>query len=135
MPIASGARKILIVDDEKDVTDALKVGLESRGFIVDTYNDPKKALANLKPNTYDLAVFDIRMPEMNGFELYRQFKELDGRTGVCFFTAFDVYKGEFDKVFPDVNVKAFLKKPMTISELASRLNSILEEQSAETRVS
>jgi two-component system, OmpR family, response regulator ChvI len=119
-------KRILVVDDEEDITAVLKTGLERKGFSVDTYNDPKKALANVKPNWYDIAIFDIRMPGMDGFELYRQFKKLDGGTDVCFFTAFDVYEKEFERMFPKVEVKALFKKPMTIDELAKRLDSILE---------
>jgi DNA-binding response OmpR family regulator len=128
-----GRKRILVVDDEEDITSVLKVGLERRGFAVDAYNDPKKALANIKPHQYDLVIFDIKMPEMDGFELYREFRKLDGGADVCFFTAFDVYEREFVKMFPEVKVKALFKKPMTIEELAKRLNSILEEdQSLET---
>jgi DNA-binding response OmpR family regulator len=122
-----GRKRILVVDDEEDITSVLKVGLERRGFAVDTYNDPKKALADIKPHQYDLAIFDIKMPEMDGFELYREFRKLDGVTDVCFFTAFDVHEREFEKMFPDVKVKALFKKPMTIEELTKRLNSILED--------
>jgi two-component system, OmpR family, response regulator ChvI len=111
IPAKGGAPQILIVDDEKDITAALKTGLEKKGFNVDVYNDPQEALAKAEPNRYDLAIFDIRMPNMNGFDLYRQFKKLDGKTDVCFFTAFDIHKGEYDDLFPDVNVKAFLKNP------------------------
>ena len=126
MAAGNGGRHILIVDDEKDITGSLKVGLERKGFIVDAYNDPKKALANLQPNQYDVAIFDIRMPGMDGFQLYREFVKLDGQTAVCFFTAFDVYKREFEKMFPDIHVKAFLKKPMTIAELTTKLDEILD---------
>ena len=119
-------RHILIVDDERDITTSLKMGLERNGFAVDAYNDPKEALANFRPNQYDLAIFDIRMPVMNGFQLYREFKKLDGQTDICFLTAFDVYGGEFAKVFPDVHVKAFLKKPMSIAELMKRLNELAD---------
>lgn len=126
MPLVRSARRILLVEDETDIASSLKTGLERKGFIVDTYGDPKKALANVKPNQYDLAIFDIWMPEMNGFELYREFKKLDGQTAVCFFTAFEVHDNEFEKMFPDVHVKAFLKKPMTIAHLAKRLNELID---------
>ena len=46
--------------------------LQMNGFEVDTYNDPLLALSNFKPDLYGLALLDIRMPVMNGFELYKK---------------------------------------------------------------
>jgi DNA-binding response OmpR family regulator len=127
--VRSGGRKILVVDDEEDVTDSLKAGLTRKGFVVDAYNDPRRALANLQRTDYDLVIFDIRMPGMNGLELYREFKKVDSHAIVCFFTAFDIYLEEFEKMFPDARVGAFFKKPMTISHLAAQLNELIPESS------
>jgi two-component system, OmpR family, response regulator ChvI len=120
-------RRVLIVDDEVDITDALKAGLERKGFKVQTYNDPKEALANFKPRSYDISILDIRMPKMNGFELYREMRKIDKSASVCFLTAFDVHREEFEKMFPDVKVKAFLKKPITIDKLVQNLNQLLAQ--------
>jgi two-component system, OmpR family, response regulator ChvI len=119
-------RRVLIVDDEVDITDALKAGLERRGFQVDTFNDPVEALSKFKPSLYAISILDIRMPKMNGFELYREMRKVDGKASVCFLTAFDVHKEEFEKMFPDVKVKAFLKKPITIDNLVSNLNELMQ---------
>ncbi|HYP42699.1 MAG TPA: response regulator, partial [Candidatus Nitrosocosmicus sp.] len=62
-------KKILVVDDEPDLTFACNMILELEGFVVDTFNDPALALSNFKPNYYDLALFDIKMPKMDGFDL------------------------------------------------------------------
>ena len=118
-------RRVLIVDDEVDITDALKAGLERWGFRVDAFNEPQVALSKFKPSLYDIAILDIRMPRMNGFELYREMRKIDSRANVCFLTAFDVHKEEFEKMFPDVKVKAFLKKPITIDNLVANLNALL----------
>lgn len=115
----------MIVDDEVDITDALKVGLERRGFHVDTFNDPRAALQKFRPAHYDISILDIRMPKMNGFELYREMRKVDPRVNVCFLTAFDVHREEFEKMFPDVKVSAFLKKPITIERLVTRLNELI----------
>ena len=66
-------RKILLVEDELS---SVKVGLEMRGFIIDAYHDPTLALSGFKPGIYGIAILDIRMPNMNGFELYRRLKKL-----------------------------------------------------------
>lgn len=118
-------RRILIVDDEPDFTDALKTGLQRRGFRATTFNDPKEALADYGPGAYDLSILDIRMPGMNGFELYREMKKIDREANVCFLTAFEVHRDEFGKMFPDMEVKAFLRKPITIDRLVTSLNGLL----------
>jgi len=117
-------QRVLVVDDEADITYALKVGLEGKGFKVDAYNDPAVALSNFKPGTFDIAILDIRMPKMSGFELYREMTRVDSNTRILFLTAFDVHREEFEKMFPDVKVEVFLKKPITIAKLVLRLKEL-----------
>jgi FixJ family two-component response regulator len=81
-------RKILIVDDDSDLTSMFKMVLEMNGFEVDAYNDALLALYDLKPNSYGMALLDIRMPKMNGFELYKKMQDIDNNMKVCFITAF-----------------------------------------------
>ncbi len=115
--------RILIVDDEPDITSSLKMGLERKGFQVDAFNDPRKALREFKPNTYGMIFLDIRMPQMNGFELYRELRAKDQETPIAFLTAFDVYQNEFKKMFPDMKVDKLLRKPIGISELVAYVKS------------
>jgi two-component system, OmpR family, response regulator ChvI len=115
--------KILVVDDEPDITTSLKMGLERHGFQVDAYNDPRKALGDFKPGRYDMVFLDIRMPEINGFELYRELKKRDDNVAISFLTAFDVYQSEFKKLFPDMRVDSFLRKPIGINELVTYVKS------------
>lgn len=70
----SNSKRILLVDDEADVISLFKMILEMNGFEVDSYTDPLEALSNFKANSYDLALLDIRMPNLNGFELYKKIK-------------------------------------------------------------
>lgn len=67
--------KVLLVDDEQDITLILKQTLELNGFEVDIYNETERALANYKPNFYDVILRDIRMPGKNGFEIARALGE------------------------------------------------------------
>src|SRR6266498_5849396 len=69
-------KRIFVVDDEVDITTVFKLGLEEADLQVDVYNEPLLALSDYKPGIYDLLLLDIRMPGMNGFELYR--KIIDG---------------------------------------------------------
>jgi DNA-binding response OmpR family regulator len=84
-------KKILIVDDDTDVTLTFKTALDNYGFEVETYNDPVLALSNFKPHFYDLLLIDIRMPDMNGFELSQKIRKRDRSVKICFITAFEVY--------------------------------------------
>ena len=118
-------KKILVVDDEPDIASSIKRGLERNGFQVDAFTDPENALSEFKPGIYDLLLIDIRMPKLNGFELYREIKKKDDNTKICFFTAFEVYYDEFKKVFPTLDVKCFIRKPITINDLVVHINTEL----------
>jgi DNA-binding response OmpR family regulator len=119
-------KRIAVVDDEVDITAVLKKGLEHHGFAVDIFNDPQTALASFKPGVYDLMIIDIRMPKLNGFDLYRELRKKDSGVKVCFLTAFEIYYEEFRKMFPNVDVRAFIRKPVSISSLVSQVNATIE---------
>jgi two-component system, OmpR family, response regulator ChvI len=120
-------RKILIVDDEPDITSTFDMILEMNGFEVDSYNDPLLALSNFKPHTYGLALLDIRMPKMSGFELYKKIKDIDNKIEACFITAFEDYREEFKESFPKLEeAKYFIRKPKAIEDLVKHVAAILE---------
>ena len=73
-----GQKRILVVDDEPDLTMVCSLALQYHGFKVDTFNDSQEALSNFKPAYYDLVILDIKMPKMDGFELYEKIKKKDG---------------------------------------------------------
>jgi two-component system, OmpR family, response regulator ChvI len=119
-------RKILIVDDDPDITTTFDMILEMNGFEVDAYTDPSLALSNFKPNSYGLALLDIRMPKMNGFELYKKIKNIDYKMKVCFITAFEDYHEEFKEAFPELDeIKCFIRKPKAIEDLVKHVATIL----------
>jgi two-component system, OmpR family, response regulator ChvI len=122
------ANRVLIVDDEKDVADTLKLGLERSGFTVQANNDAADALASYRPGVFDLVILDIRMPGMTGFELFRRMKKVDPDVRVCFLTAFEMYKPEFEKLFPDLPIAGFLRKPISIAELVTQVKKMTAEQ-------
>lgn len=123
--------RILIVDDEDDILDVIKKGLEIEGFDVVVNNDPKMALSGYTPGSYDLALLDIRMPGLSGFELYREIRKLDKRVKVCFITAFEIYYDEFRRMFPKLHVNCFIRKPVTMKELAKAVREELARQEVE----
>jgi two-component system, OmpR family, response regulator ChvI len=114
--------RVMIVDDEQDITTIFKMGLENNQFVVTTFNDPVEALSEFRPGLYDLLILDIRMPGMNGFQLYRKIRDVDNKVKVCFLTAFDESRAEFRTSFPFLEeVKCYLKKPITVRDLVRRL--------------
>jgi two-component system, OmpR family, response regulator ChvI len=127
-------RKVLVVDDEQDIITAFKLGLEETGlFQVDGFSDPKSALSNLSNvglRHYNLLLIDIKMPQINGFELYQQIKnkfgDISSNTKVCFITAYEIYYETLKKEFPTLNVGCFIKKPIIIQDLINRLKQELQ---------
>jgi CheY-like chemotaxis protein len=74
--------RVLLIDDEPDVVYLTKKGLERIGFEVDVYTDPLLALQNYKSGIYRLLLFDIKMPKMNGIELFNKIDKEDGNGNV-----------------------------------------------------
>jgi CheY-like chemotaxis protein len=80
-------KRILLVDDEQDTLLLLQVILRQAGFKVYTFDNPVKALSTFKRGLYDLVILDIKMPHMDGFQLYEEIKKIDRTIKVCFITA------------------------------------------------
>jgi DNA-binding response OmpR family regulator len=116
--------RLLIVDDEQDVANALEAGLKRRGFEVDVFYDPFKALASFEPHRYDLIISDIKMPKMNGFEMVYEMKKRDSDVQVIFLTGFVDLMKEVNKLFTKLNVREVIQKPIGIQELVERINSL-----------
>jgi DNA-binding response OmpR family regulator len=124
-PLNSNKKRILIVDDEPDITLTFKIALESTGlYEVYTFNEPLKALANFKVYSYDLVITDIKMPTMNGCEFSQKVKEIDNNVKICFLTASEDYyyckNGSYEQA------ECLLTKPIGIGELVKQIKSILE---------
>jgi DNA-binding NtrC family response regulator len=121
--------KILVVDDEPDITLTLKTTLEATGFFdIDTFNEPSIALSKFRPHTYDLIVLDIRMPQMNGFELLHEIKKVDENVKVCFLTALSElteYTAAIREICPTLDKNCIIKKPIENVALVEQLNQIL----------
>ena len=117
-----------MVDDESDVNLTLKMVLEENGFQVNSFTDPLLALENFKGETdmYDMLVFDIQMPNMNGFELYREIRKIDDKVKVCFLTAGEMDYKAFGKELSSVlDDNCYIQKPIENETLIKRLNRII----------
>lgn len=119
---------ILIVDDEEDITSILKKGLEKYGYEIDVFNDPLLALSSFRAGSYDLILLDIRMPKMDGFELYEQLQNIDGRVKICFMTAYEVYSEALKELFPEsYSSICFIKKPFSVQDFVERIRREMVE--------
>lgn len=122
-------RRVLIVDDEPDLCTVLKMVLEDNGFEANSFEDPTLALKNFKAGSYDLVLLDIKMPEMDGFQLYRKIKEIDSKVKVCFLTASELYyEGVRKKSFckeDKLEKEFFLAKPIENEDLVNQINKIM----------
>ena len=117
--------RILVVDDEPDINTTLEKALEQNGFKVDSYECPLMALENFTPYYYDLAILDIRMPEMNGFSFYREIKKLDKNLRICFLTGGEMYYGVYSDIFSSLPANYFIRKPIGNEELIKRIDEII----------
>lgn len=118
-------KRILIVDDEPDVNLALRIVLEDNNFIVDSFNDPLRALENFKADMYDLAILDIKMPKKDGFEVYKEILKIDNRVKVCFLTAGDINYRSLKETFPTLDENQFIRKPIENIELIKQIHKII----------
>lgn len=125
--LTQASKRIFVVDDENDICQALKIILEKYGFRADCFEDPSKALENFKPDYYDLLILDIKMPDIDGFELYNQFKTKDPKIKALFLTALDsleTYNNQKGKVYPKKGERYFFKKPIDNKELLEAVYSM-----------
>ena len=123
-------KRILIIDDEPDVALTLKVVLEDNGFEVDSFTDSLLALKHFKDAgyIYDLLILDIKMPQMNGFELYKEIRKLDDKVKVCFLSALTElkdYEAFRKEVFPKWGERYFIQKPIENDDMLKRINTII----------
>jgi two-component system, OmpR family, response regulator ChvI len=125
-----GRTRILIIDDEPDITSSFKQVLRDKGFEVDIANDSLLALKSFKAGSYDLLIIDIVMPEMDGFSLYEEIRKIDNKVKVCFITAFEVNYQALRAVFPAAtttdDIGCFIRKPVDMDDLVKRINAEIQ---------
>ena len=123
------AKNILLVDDELDVIYTIKNILEDNGFQIDSFNDPITALNSYRSNCYDLIILDIKMPKMDGFELYIKMREKEHKVKICFLTASEMYYEKFRKTRSEfgriIEEECFIQKPIKSEDLIRKLEDIM----------
>ena len=121
--------KLLIVDDDPDIVQVLKRGLQKNSFLVNAFTNPEEALQSFKSDaeSYCLVVSDMRMPALSGIQLARKVKEINPNVKVILMTAFEIRDSEFSKVFPSTQVDGFVQKPIGIKDLTKKILSVISE--------
>jgi two-component system response regulator ChvI len=84
-------------------------------------------LSNFKLGLYDLLLLDIKMPKMNGFDLYQRIRKIDSNVKICFLTASELFYEEYRRIdaYPTLDKEYFIQKPLRTEELIRQLNEIL----------
>ena len=132
--------RIIVVDDEQDYCDVLKMILEGRGYAVDTCNDGREALNLLEKGSFDIVVSDLNMPVMDGYELLREIKSRDYDCEVIILTAFGTIEkavetmkaGAFTYVTKGSDPEELLIEIRKIKDMrkAARKNEILKQKTS-----
>jgi two-component system, OmpR family, response regulator ChvI len=115
----------LFVNDDVDTTAVIKEGLSMHGYEVETFVDPNLALQNFKESNYDLLLLDVRMRGLNGFELYNKMRKVDKNIKVCFISASNTFYEKYKRLYPEVQEKCYIQKPLRIKNLAGIIGKIL----------
>lgn len=116
-------KKILLVDDEIEITEINKRYLEQGGYDIDIANDGKEALEKYKRNKYSLIITDIMMPNMDGYDLISEVQYLDADQPFLFITAKTT---EPDKIYAlSLGADDYIVKPFSPRELVLRVRNIL----------
>jgi len=127
-------KRILIVDDDADLTTTFKAAIEDSNDGNDankrieayTANDPVVALSEFKPNFYDLLLVDINMPRMNGFELCEKIFAIDVNVRVCLMSSGEINWEALREMYPTRQEGCFIRKPVTTDYLLKRIRSELD---------
>ena len=119
--------RLLVVDDDPDIVQVLKMGLLKNGFMVEAFTNPQDALQGFKSDaeSFCLVLSDIRMPSISGIQLSKKVKEVNPNVKVVLMTAFEIRNNEFSKVFPSMHVDGFVQKPIGIKELTDKILSLI----------
>jgi DNA-binding NtrC family response regulator len=121
--------KLLVVDDDSDILQVLKMGLLKNRFLVDAFTNPEEAFQSFKSHaeSYCLVLSDVRMPGLSGIQLSKKVKEINSKVKVILMTSFEVRDYEFSKVFPSTQVDGIVQKPISIKDLTNKILDIIDE--------
>ncbi|MEY4933896.1 MAG: hypothetical protein RIS64_255 [Bacteroidota bacterium] len=118
--------RILLVEDEENILDVVKLNLELEGYIVVTAENGKDAVRLFKEQHFDLLILDIMLPEMNGFEICEQVRLTNSDVPIIFLTAKDAPGDRITGLKKGAD--DYLTKPFTLEELLLRVQNLLKRK-------
>jgi DNA-binding response OmpR family regulator len=118
--------KLLVVEDEKDLADAIARGLIRQAYSVDVAYDGNRAMNLIEVNTYDLIVLDLNLPGLDGLEICKRVRSVDSTTGILMLTA--RVSTESRVLGLDQGADDYLVKPFHFPELLARVRAVLRRQ-------
>ena len=119
-------KPILVVDDEFDIVNIIRLWLHKHNVDVCGFTDPLLALEHFTDNInkIDLVLSDIRMPQMNGYELANRIKALQPKVKVILMSAFEIREVEFSKMFHSVKIDSLISKPISMKNLTEKIQYV-----------
>jgi two-component system alkaline phosphatase synthesis response regulator PhoP len=118
------ALRILLVEDEENLLDAIKLNMELEGYEVEVADTGKKALKKIASQRFNLIILDVMLPEVDGFEICQKLRVSDAETPVLFLTAKDTSE---DKVKGfKLGADDYLTKPFNLEELLLRVKVLVK---------
>lgn len=121
--------RLLVVDDDSDNAQVIKLGLLKCGFLVDAFTNPEEALQIFKSNaeSYSLVLSDIWMKSISGIQLAEKVKEINPNVKVLLLTGSEIGHIESSKISASPSVDGFLQKPIAITKLADKILGLIGE--------
>jgi|SRR5918995_1817000 two-component system response regulator ChvI len=128
LQLLSKSQSILIVDDELDIVESIKLWLQKCGLGVQGFTDPLLALEYFKNNcnSIRLVLSDIRMPQMNGYELVKRIRDLRSEIKIILMSAFEINHLEMAKALPDIKIDSLVSKPISLRNLTRTIDKSLK---------
>ena len=117
--------KILIIDDEKELSDVLKKYLTLKGYSVTTAYNGKDGIADAKKNGYNIIIADIKLPDINGVEVIKAIGKIDDRARFLIITGYTITGEISDLIESSKRVHGYIFKPFKPDHLEEKLKEIL----------
>ena len=107
------------MDDDFDIANTIRLWLQRYGFRVYEFTDPVQALEYFheRMEGINLVLSDIRMPQMNGYELVIKIRTLKPKIKIILMSAFEIREGELSRVLPSINIDRLISKPISLKSL------------------
>ncbi len=124
-------KSILIIDDDRGIRDGFKLLLERKGYLIDTAETGSEAIEKVRSKYFNLALIDIRLPDIDGTALLSEFRELNPEMKKIIITGYSTRENAIESLNQGAN--AYLEKPVTPGKLLEFVAKKLAEQEYEIK--